>query len=102
MLSGIETFSSLTKRIFRELERLSKTDIGHKNHVLIFTHQCNTDFLTELLNEYQKGGILTGENITLEQRDMDFDIVDFPQEIANPENVNGIISGTKEKFADIL
>ncbi|EKD29692.1 MAG: hypothetical protein ACD_78C00316G0003 [uncultured bacterium (gcode 4)] len=102
VLSGIETFSSLTKRIFREIERLAKIKTKGKQHVLIFTHQCNTDFLTELLNEYQHWGILTGENITLEHRNMDFDIVDFPQEISNKENVKGVISGTKKKFSDIL
>jgi hypothetical protein len=84
------------------LERLSRLDIGHKNHVLIFTHQCNTDFLTELLNEYQKWGILTGENITLQSRGMDFDIVDFPQEITNEGSTKWVLAWTKIKFNDVL
>lgn len=102
VLSNIETFASITNRIFRELERLSKANIDKKNHILIFTHQCNTDFLTELLNEYQFWGIGTGENITLQHRDLEFDIIDFPQNIVNIENTNGIISATKDKFSDIL
>lgn len=80
---------------------MAQASIDTKHHILIFTHQCNTDFLMELVNEYRNGGVLTGENITLEKTGVEFDIIDFPQK--NDEtNVKNIIQSAQVKLADIL
>lgn len=33
---------------------------------------------------------------------MDFDIIDFPQEVLDLRKSNSVIAGTKKKFGDIL
>lgn len=98
IIKNIESYSSVLKRVFREFERLSKKEnIGH---ILIFTHQCNTDFIVELLNWYKNWGILPWESITLKQSNWDYEVVAFPQDSA--ETTWQIISKSKEKYKDIL
>lgn len=96
----IESYKSVFNRIFRELARISKLK-KPLDHILIFTHQCNTDFLVELLNDYKYGWINPWENITLVWNWIDFEIVDFPQ--ANETNLHkDIIKNSKTRFEDIL
>ena len=100
ILSWIESYESMFKRIFREISRLTKLKTS-KNHILIFTHQCNTDFLVELLNDYKNWWIQTGEHITLSKTWIDFDVIDFPQEQTN-WNATKIVENSRKRFQDLL
>lgn len=98
-LFWIETFWVMSKRNIRWIERIAKIWKHPTNHVLVFSHQCCTDFIVELLNDYKNWGVATWESITLESNwKMDFDVLNFPQEITNSENTRNLIATTREKI----
>lgn len=97
-IRAIEPYESVVGRITRTLDKLAKAQLGDKHHVLMFTHQCNTDFVIQHLNEYAKGGIATGTHVTLEKRADDFDVKMFPDYIGSAERVGGVLSATKDRM----
>lgn len=97
-LFSIETFWVMSKRTIKWIERVAKLWKHPTNHILLFSHQCCTDFIVELLNDYKNWWVATWESITLENNGkMDLDVLNFPQEITKPENVKSIIANTKSK-----
>lgn len=97
-IRAIESYESVVGRITRTLDKLANKEIADNHHILMFTHQCNTDFVIQHLNEYAKGGIATGTHVTLEKRENDFDVKMFPDYVGTAERVGGVLTATKERM----
>lgn len=77
IVQAMEPYEAIVARVSRSLEKLKK--ISNKpHHLLIFTHQCCTDFVIEAVNDYKNGGIQPGEAVSLMIRGEKIFVEDTP------------------------
>lgn len=60
----------------------------------MFSHQCCSDFLLELVNDYRQGGVDPADAITLEFVNGDFAITGLPEKFEG-KTISSVIADTK-------
>lgn len=98
IISQMESYDSIVNRVIRVFRTLEKRQIG-SHHLLIFTHQCCTDFVVEAVNSYEKGGINPGQSVTLQVEESGISIIDTP---FGRGNVSNLLALTKDRSKDIV
>lgn len=92
----IEPYEKIVSRNLKFLQRLSflaEKGGGHQQRVAVFTHQCCSDFLLELVNDYLQGGVDPADAITLDFVDGDFAIAELPEKFEG-KTVSRVIEET--------
>lgn len=99
IVQAMEPYETIVNRISRSLKKLKKIS-NKQHHLLIFTHQCCTDFVIEAVNDYKHGGIQPGEAVSLMIQGERIFIEDTP--FGNAGYTEILANQVKEKTSETL
>lgn len=93
----IEPYDAIVRRNLAFLERLRRVaENGKRHRVVTFSHQCCSDFLLELINDYRQGGLDPAESVTLDFVDGDFTVSELPERF-DGRTMERVIEETRER-----